>query len=207
MVRRKWYVPVRYQLPKDTSVGLALEYFWMIDRIGWYVMPRVCTTHVPHMNMSCPICECVMSHICICHVTRMHWSVHTHMYRDMIYWHAMSRACTSHVPHLNAHVPIPWQNSCICHVMRMCCYVTRMHAYVLVHMMLLMHIRVTCRCVYVHICVCTGRKRERARAHASERRRQRQREEKKRACVCVVCEKSVCTHQVSTTMSALNPKF
>ena len=34
MVRRKYFVQNRYELPKGTSAGLALQYFYMIHRVG-----------------------------------------------------------------------------------------------------------------------------------------------------------------------------
>jgi len=34
MIGRKCYVPIRYQLPKGKSAGLALNYFYMIHRVG-----------------------------------------------------------------------------------------------------------------------------------------------------------------------------
>ena len=37
MVTRKWFVPVRYQLPKGKSEGVALEDFYMIRRVGRYI--------------------------------------------------------------------------------------------------------------------------------------------------------------------------
>jgi len=35
--REKIFVPIRYQLPKGTSAGLALEYFNVLYRVGQYI--------------------------------------------------------------------------------------------------------------------------------------------------------------------------
>ena len=54
MIRRKCFVPVRYQPPKSKLAGLASKYFYMIHRVGryeWWVMSHVWIMgRVTHMN-------------------------------------------------------------------------------------------------------------------------------------------------------------
>jgi len=51
IVRRKWFVPVRYQLPKGKSVGLALKSFCMIQRVERYRSLLACVFHFFNRNM------------------------------------------------------------------------------------------------------------------------------------------------------------
>ena len=101
VVRRKWFIPVRYQLPKGKSVGLALKYFYMIHRVGRWAWRKQLSTwksHVTHMNQSCHTYERVMSHVWTSHVTHES-SLHAHL----LQWTSRKHLCIwkSHVTHMN----------------------------------------------------------------------------------------------------------
>ena len=42
MIRQNFFVPVRYQLRTGTCAGLALDYFYMIHRVGRFTYRDTC---------------------------------------------------------------------------------------------------------------------------------------------------------------------
>ena len=87
MVRRKCFVPVRYQLPRGISEGLALKYFCMIHRGGRKsVIPHTGLGYVTHMKVSCYKYEWVLSHLKISPITHMNESCHTYEWATSHMW-------------------------------------------------------------------------------------------------------------------------
>jgi len=58
MVRRKWSVPVRYQLPKDKSTGLAFQYLCMMDGVGRKTARGLWECHCASGLCASGLCAC-----------------------------------------------------------------------------------------------------------------------------------------------------
>jgi len=149
-------------------------------------MLRVCTTHVPHMNMSCPICECVMSHICISHVCTPTCTVT--WFIDMP-CHAHARVMSHTWTHMSLYPDKihAFVTLCVCAAMSRVC--TRMYSLISCYSCIYAWRADVCMCTYVFV---LGEK-ESVRARTRAKETETERREKKSVCVCGAWEISVHT--------------
>jgi len=108
--RRKWFVPVRYQLPKGKMVGIDLQYLYVIRRFGWiYTFMHIHTYINTHMStyIHVYIYMYIYTYVCI------YINVYIYIYKCInVYIYMWRQLCICRYIHTRTcpHPPARWSS-------------------------------------------------------------------------------------------------